>query len=103
VERAADVVRCKYRKKRKPPIILASLGCFFAHLSYSLRTARLASSFFIAALDRHTIYALCHPFTIAWRSLMSFGQFIDWLGQRAGMPRSTPPWRGNERLSRLRL
>ena len=77
MERAADVVRCKYRKKRKPPIILASLGCFFAHLSYSLRTARLASSFFIAALDRHTIYALCHPFTIAWRSLMSFGQFID--------------------------
>jgi hypothetical protein len=39
------------RKKRKPPIILASLGCFFAHLSYSLRTARLASSFFMLAMQ----------------------------------------------------
>ena len=27
--------------------MLALLGCFFAHLSYSLRTARLASSFFM--------------------------------------------------------
>jgi hypothetical protein len=26
------------------PIILASLGCFFDHLSYSLRTARLVGS-----------------------------------------------------------
>ena len=43
----ADFSSCKYRKKRKPPIMLALLGCFFAHLSYSLRTARLASSFFM--------------------------------------------------------
>jgi hypothetical protein len=28
-------------------MMLASLGCFFAHLSYSLRTARLTSSFFM--------------------------------------------------------
>jgi hypothetical protein len=45
--RRSDLSSCKYRKKRKPPIMLASLGCFFAHLSYSLRTARLASSFFM--------------------------------------------------------
>jgi hypothetical protein len=30
--------------------MLAWLGCFFTHLSYSLRTARLDSSFFIAIL-----------------------------------------------------
>jgi hypothetical protein len=41
---------CRYWKKRKPPIILASLGCFFDHLSYSLRTARLASSFLMLAM-----------------------------------------------------
>jgi hypothetical protein len=32
--------------------MLASLGCFFAHLSYSLRTARLAPSFFMLATQR---------------------------------------------------
>jgi len=37
---------CRYRKS---PIIVASSGCFFAHLSYSPRTARLASSFFMLA------------------------------------------------------
>ena len=36
---------CKYRRKRKPPIILASSGCLFTQLSYSLRTACLALSF----------------------------------------------------------
>src|SRR5262249_759684 len=45
----SDFSSCKCRKKRKPPIILASLGCFFAHRSYSLRTARFASSFFTLA------------------------------------------------------
>jgi len=34
-------------------------GCFFAHLSYSLRTARLASSFFMIA-DR--------PCSLPWKS-----------------------------------
>ena len=37
--------------------MLASSGCVFTHLSYSLRTARLASSFFIAILGRHTMCA----------------------------------------------
>src|SRR5262249_28094253 len=46
---------CKYRKKRKPPIILAWLGCFFAHLSYSPRTACLASSFFMLAMPTETL------------------------------------------------
>jgi hypothetical protein len=31
--------------------MVASLGCFFAHLSYSLRIARLASSFFMLAMQ----------------------------------------------------
>ena len=43
----SDLSSCKYRKNRKPPIMLAALGCFLAQLSYSLRTARLASSFFM--------------------------------------------------------
>ena len=30
--------------------MVASSGCFFAHLSYSLRIARLASSFFMVAM-----------------------------------------------------
>src|SRR5215469_10979007 len=45
--RRPDLSSCKYRKKRKPPIMLAWLGCFFAHLSYSLRTVRFAASFFM--------------------------------------------------------
>jgi hypothetical protein len=35
--------------------MLALLGCFFAHLSYSLRTARLASSFFMLAMPTETL------------------------------------------------
>src|SRR5262249_35611365 len=53
--RRSDFSFCKYRKKRKPPIILASLGCFFAHLSYSPRTASLASSFFMLAMPTETL------------------------------------------------
>jgi len=52
--------------------MLASLGCFFAHLSYSLRTACLASSFFMLATrtssrcgegpdDRHPLDKVLHP------------------------------------------
>ena len=49
-------------QKRKPPIILASLGCFFAHhahLSYSLTTARLASSFFMPAMQTSSLFRAC--------------------------------------------
>ena len=35
--------------------MLASLGCFFAHLSYSPRTACLASSFFMLAMPTETL------------------------------------------------
>jgi hypothetical protein len=37
----------------------ASLGCFFADLSYSLRIARLASSFFMLAM--RTFFMLAMP------------------------------------------
>ena len=57
-----DFSFCKYRKKRKAPIILASLGYFFAHLSYSLTTARLASSFFMLGSARPMLLTtLRHP------------------------------------------
>jgi hypothetical protein len=38
--------------------MLALLGCFFAHLSYSLRTARLASSFFMLVGDLFAMQAI---------------------------------------------
>jgi hypothetical protein len=41
VRRSSRSLYCKYGKKRKPPIMLASLGCFFTHLSYSLRMRTL--------------------------------------------------------------
>ena len=37
--------------------MLASLGCFFTHLSYSLRTARLDSSFFMLATCQRALAA----------------------------------------------
>jgi hypothetical protein len=49
--REGPTFHSKYRKNRKPPIMMASSGCFFAHLSYSLRTARLASSFLMLAMQ----------------------------------------------------
>src|SRR5262249_28202334 len=64
--RRSDFSFCKYRKKRKPPIILASLGCFFAHLSYSLRTARFASSFFMLVMPFFSCSACLSRVTANW-------------------------------------
>jgi hypothetical protein len=38
--------------------MLAWLGCFFTHLSYSLRTARLDSSLFMLATQTYPMQAL---------------------------------------------
>ena len=42
--------------------MLASLGCFFAQLSYSLRTARLDSSLFMLATQ--TLPHACHRWAL---------------------------------------
>jgi hypothetical protein len=39
--------------------MVASLGCFFAHLSYSLRIVRLASSFFMLAMQTPSGRNIC--------------------------------------------
>ena len=53
--------------------MLALLGCFFAHLSYSLRTARLASSFFM--LDIWTSFAqmsVKQPYRLHGQEMQAF-------------------------------
>jgi hypothetical protein len=39
-----------FYKDPRLPMMMASSGCFFAHLSYSLRIASLTSSFFMLAM-----------------------------------------------------
>jgi hypothetical protein len=61
-------------RRESLPIMLASLGCFFGHLSYSLRTARLASSFFMLSPRRPfpmpSSNKNCRPFLVAPMSVM---------------------------------